>query len=506
MKRTSPAGMESRRKSFTPHYQTFPTPPPKSRGKPPVSPSSSSGRDGSATLQQDRYDNGHEPHQSSPLPKKQLAILAVIAIAEQTALNSIAPYLPEMASTFPGVDETKVGLCVGTIASAFALAQFATSFFWGGLSDRIGRKPVVMLGTLLTASCFCAFGFCRTLWQAIIVQALLGLVSGNQGVMNTFLREITDSSNQSRAVFYLPAIYGIGGVTGPALGGLLVMQQNPFNKGQKNPYPYVLPNLFSATLLVIDLILTAVFLEESLEDATDVPSLKQRVENLFSWLRQFTGGAGSPTYLGRHDGNSQHRTDGAADVNSDEESTEAGESETQSLFSMPEPSSDTGGPGLRSKDVLNRNIILLLSAYLIFQLSNTAFNSLFPTFSSVAPPTGRGLSPREIGLSLSFAGVVAIVFRVGILEKLKEKMGGKAAYRTGLFGFFLAMMLMPWIPYRDSPAPFGWGSSTVWLWIEIGFVLIVKTMAAVGGLDSALLLVRKHTLPQRHLKCSENNE
>jgi MFS family permease len=416
-------------------------------------------------------------------------MLAVIALAEQTALNSISPYLPEMASTFPEVDEIKVGLYVGTIASAFALAQFATNFFWGWLSDRIGRKPVVMLGTLLTASCFCAFGFCRTLWQAIIVQALMGLVNGNQGVISTCLGEITDRSNQSKAFLYLPVIYGIGGITGPAIGGLLVMQENPFNKGTKNPYPYLLPNLFSAAILTIDLVLTGFFLEESLEEAKDLPPLKKRVEYLFAWLWQFTGGARSPTYLRWHHQDSRHRVDRAADMHSDDENTEGAESETQSLVSMPELFPHTDGPGLTSKEVLNRNTILLLSTYLIFQLSNISFNSLYPVFSSAAPPTGRGLSPEEIGLSLSFAGIVTIVFQVGIFGKLKVKMGNKATYRTGLFGFFLAMMIMPWVGYRDSPAPFGWGSSVVWLWVEIGFVLLIKTIAAVGGLTSALLLV-----------------
>ncbi|WP_243930343.1 MFS transporter, partial [Bacteroides fragilis] len=135
------------------------------------------------------------------------------------ALNSISPYLPEMAASFPDVNRRQVGLYVGTIASTFALAQFVTNFFWGWLSDRIGRKPVVMLGTILTALCFVGFGLSRTLWQAILAQALMGLVNGNQGVISTCLGEITDRSNQSKAFLYLPVIYGLGGITGPAIGG-----------------------------------------------------------------------------------------------------------------------------------------------------------------------------------------------------------------------------------------------------------------------------------------------
>jgi MFS family permease len=127
-----------------------------------------------------------------------------------------------------------------------------------------------------------------------------------------------------------------------------------------------------------------------------------------------------------------------------------------------------------------------LGTYLVFQLSNISFNSLYPIFASAHEPTGRELSPEEIGLSLSFAGIVTIVFQVGIFGKLKEKMGNKRTYRAGLFLFFLSMMMMPWVGHRSST---GIGSGKVWLWIELGFVLLVKTVAAVGGLTSALLLV-----------------
>jgi MFS family permease len=488
MKRTGMPGGMDRRKSSTPHYQTFPTQPPKSRGRPPNSPTNSSGQDGSVNSHPNG-GNADNEHHSSPLPKKQLAILAVIALVEQTAFNSISPYLPEMTSTFPEVDVDKIGLYVGLIASSFALAQFATNFFWGWLSDRIGRKPVVMLGTVLTAASFFAFGFCKTLWQAVLAQAFMGLVNGNQGVISTCLGEITDRSNQSRAFVYLPVIYGIGGITGPAVGGLLVMKNNPFNKGEKNPYPYLLPNLFSAAVLLIDLILTGFFLEESLEEAKDLPPLKKRVGNLFAWLWQFAGGAIHPTYTqNHHHRNSRYRVDGAMDYNTDDETTDGEDDENQSLLSMPDifPHSDYH---LTSKEVLNRDTVLLLGTYLVFQLSNISFNSLYPIFASSPEPTGRERTPEEIGLSLSFAGIVTIVFQVGIFGKLKEKMGNKATYRAGLFLFFISMMMMPWVKHSNSPPPFNWGSGKVWLWVEIGFVLLVKTVAAVGGLTSALLLV-----------------
>lgn len=480
--RPVPAAGLDRRKSSTPHYQTFPTAPPTSRGPPPASPSGSSGREEYPSRRPYHANEGDDENHRSPLPTRQLAVLAVIALAEQTALNSIWPYLPKMVSTFPEVDAESVGVYVGTIASSFALAQFATNFFWGWLSDRIGRKPVVMLGTLLTAACFVAFGFCRTLWQAILVQAAMGLVNGNQGVVSTCLGEITDRSNQSKAFVYLPVIYGIGGITGPALGGLLV--------GRNKSYPFLLPNLVSAAILLVDLVVTGMFLEESLEQAKQLPPLQERIENLFSWVWQFLGSARRPTYLRSY--HPRHfRSDDIDDSGTDNES------ETQSLLSMPDLLPHNGNH-LARMEILNRNTILLLGTYLIFQLSNISFNSLYPIFANAPPPTGRALESSEIGLSLSFAGIITIVFQVAVFGKLKEIMGNKRTYRAGLLLIFLSMMMMPWIGYRDSPAPFGWGSGAVWMWIELGFVLLVKTVASVGGLTSALLLVSKFYLFVSH--------
>lgn len=437
----------------------------------------------------------HDEHHETPLPKKQLAILAVIALAEQTALNSISPYLPEMASTFPEVQEGQVGLYVGLIASAFALAQFATNFGWGLLSDRIGRKPIVLLGTFMTAICFVLFGMCRTMWQAVFVQVLMGSLNGNQGVISTCLGEITDRSNQSRAFTYLPVIYGLGGITGPLAGGLLVFKKIPFTN-KDNPYPYLPPNLFAAAVLTIDLVLTMFFLEESLDEARDMPPLGKRIGTLFTWIWQFTSSR-RPTYLRQHRRakNQEQQPYGAVSQNGDGTAEEDDISDDESIGSAPAlfASSGSNPNRLRMREVLNRDTILLLITFLIFQLANISFNSLYPIFAQAQPPTGRDLKPEEIGFSLAFAGIITIVFQVGIFGQLREKVGNKATYRTGLAGFVVAFLLIPFVGYKNGSHRGANNPSTtvgkVWLWVELGAVLIIKTVAAVGGLTSALLLI-----------------
>lgn len=474
-----------RRKSSTPHYQTFPTPPPKSRGQPPsVSPPTTYDRS-----HRSRHDSVSSNRIESPLPARQLAMLAVIALSEQTAFNSISPYLPQMTSSFPEVDAAQVGFYVGTIASAFALAQFATNFFWGWLSDRIGRKPVVLTGTLLTAACFVAFGFCKTLWQAIVVQLLMGLVNGNQGVVSTCLGEITDRSNQSRAFIYLPVVYGLGGITGPIVGGLLVSKGGRLS--EKNQYPYLRPNIVSAAVLIVDMILTMIFLEESLEEAKDLPPLGTRVGSLFSWAWQFASSS-RPSYLKGSERDHQdhrHRVSSIVYRNATDEGDDS-DSDTSSHASFPTflPQATTN---ISRSRIFNRDTLLLLSTYSIFQLSNISYNSLYPIFGQASPPTGRNLSPEEIGISLAFAGAATILFQIGIFGKLRDKMGNRITYRACLAGMVIAFMLTPWVGYKHRrPGDIGISTGKAWLYVELGTVLLVRSLASVGCLTSALLLVR----------------
>ncbi|KAJ5657601.1 Major facilitator superfamily domain general substrate transporter [Penicillium longicatenatum] len=468
--------IQGRRRSSTLHYQTFDTTPPKSRGPP------NSGPPESPADVSQHSEDAPSQHQSSrsPLPVRQMLVLAMIALAEQTALNSISPYLPDMASTFPEVEPSQVGVYVGTIASAFALAQFATNYFWGSLSDRIGRKPVILLGTILTALCFVAFGFCKTLGQAIAVQALMGVVNGNQGLVSTCLGEITDRSNQSKAFTWLPVLYGIGGITGPLVGGLLVFKQNPFT-GKENPYPFLAPNLVSAAILLVDFGLTAFFMEESLEDAGPLPQfgkkLRRKFRNLFTWLWQFTGLSQHPTYL-RVPTPTQDDTDTIESEDHDSDLDSASEISTR--IALHEP--------LTWREFFTRDTVLLLLTYLIFALCNVSFNSLFPIFTQAKPPAGRNLTPSEIGLSQGFAGFVTIAFQICVFNRLRGKMGNRWSYRAGLFGFGISFLLMPFVGYKSESAH-GLTRQSALMAVELCSVLLIKTVASVGGLTSALLLI-----------------
>ncbi|KAK6537044.1 hypothetical protein TWF281_001246 [Arthrobotrys megalospora] len=423
----------------------------------------------------------------TPIPTRKLLVLALIALAEQISLNSISPYLPEMVSQLPGVEPGDVGVSVGMIASAFAMAQFVTNFFWGHLSDRIGRKPVILCGTILTAGAFVLWGFTSTLWEAILVQGIMGAVNGNQGVVSTVLGEITDRSNQSAAFAYLPVVYGIGAILGPVLGGLLASsRESKYSLVRK--YPYCLPNLASAILLVLDFGICVFFLDESLAEARELPPLTERVRNLFSWLWQFTS-ALKPTYLknGRRRNGSRPRL-GQPPSNSPTQPLLGGNDGTEEE-SEDEYSDDSDFSGLFAsrkpvpwKQILTPSTIVLLATYSIFNLAIVGYNALYPIFVSSPPPIGRGIPVREIGLSLGFAGVVTIFFQVMFFAKLQDKAGNELSFKAALGLFALTFFAMPMVGYEST-------IGMPLLWTELASVLTLKVVSSITALTCAMILI-----------------
>jgi MFS family permease len=92
---------------------------------------------------------------------------------------SIFPYIYYMIEDFKITDDpTKISVYAGMVTSAFTLAEFATGVMWGKLSDKIGRKPVLLSGLIGTAISVLIFGFAPSLPVALFARAMGGLLNG----------------------------------------------------------------------------------------------------------------------------------------------------------------------------------------------------------------------------------------------------------------------------------------------------------------------------------------
>lgn len=90
---------------------------------------------------------------------------------------SIFPYIYYMVKDF-GIAENDISFYAGMVTSAFTFAEFSTGMLWGRLSDKIGRKPVLLTGLAGTALSVLVFGFAPNIWVALIARALGGLLNG----------------------------------------------------------------------------------------------------------------------------------------------------------------------------------------------------------------------------------------------------------------------------------------------------------------------------------------
>ncbi|KAL2269270.1 hypothetical protein VTJ83DRAFT_1454 [Remersonia thermophila] len=427
---------------------------------------------------------------TTPLPWMQLGLLALLSLAEQTALNSIGPYLPSMVASFEDIPDGQEGLYVGLLASAFALAQLTTNLLWGYFSDCYGRKPTMLLGTLFLMICFLFFGFCTTYPQLLIVHIAMGLLNGNAAIVPTCLGELTDRTNQSAAFTWLPVVYSLGSITGPALGGLLV------GVIARQDYPFIAPNILSAALLLASVVVLAIWYEETLR-LSDRAATRPRivwVEKAGAWLRtscaSFWQAKGKNLDLR---GQGVPHVNPSGDNNSDVSDLSGDETQRFMETAGGTDGDDKNAYGSKRVSVFhelrNRNTVAVLGTYLVFQVANISYNSLYPIFAAAPEPTGRGLGPGIIGVSLSIAGLATILFQLFVFQTLKACMGNLGTYRYSLFGMAISMAIMPWMGYTHGKPPLGFGTARIWLYVELGLTLTLKSICAVGGLSSVMLLI-----------------
>ncbi|KAL9602256.1 MAG: hypothetical protein Q9219_001980 [cf. Caloplaca sp. 3 TL-2023] len=199
-----------------------------------------------------------------------MAITALCRICEPIAFMSIFPYIYFMISSFHITSsEDQISIYAGLVTSAFAFAEFSTGVFWGRLSDKIGRKPVLMTGLIGTLLSMLVFGFATNLPLALLGRALGGALNGNIGVLQTTVAEIvTEKKHQPSAYAIMPFVWSFGSILGPLIGGALAEPcknyPQAFARGSLfDQYPFLLPNLVCALILIVGILVGILFLEET---------------------------------------------------------------------------------------------------------------------------------------------------------------------------------------------------------------------------------------------------
>ncbi len=149
-----------------------------------------------------------------------LAVILLAVILDVSGIGLIMPVLPELLRSVsaPGAD---ISLPYGLLLSLYAFMQFVFAPVLGALSDRYGRRPVLLLSLAGAAVDYLIMAFSPTLSVLVVGRVIAGITAASMAVATAYIADITEESQRAQRYGWLSACFGIGFVAGPALGGLL---------------------------------------------------------------------------------------------------------------------------------------------------------------------------------------------------------------------------------------------------------------------------------------------
>ena len=145
-----------------------------------------------------------------------LAILFVIVFIDLLGFGMVIPVMPLYAARL-GASEAWVGL----LSAGYSLMQFVFAPIWGRLSDRIGRRPVLLVSIAMTALAFAMYGAASTFAILLVSRLFAGAATANIAIARAFVADVTPPEGRAKGMGIIGAAFGLGFVLGPAIGGFL---------------------------------------------------------------------------------------------------------------------------------------------------------------------------------------------------------------------------------------------------------------------------------------------
>ncbi|WP_442781919.1 TCR/Tet family MFS transporter [Collimonas fungivorans] len=149
-----------------------------------------------------------------------MPFIMLTVLIDMISIGLIIPVLPVLVGKFTG-SQADQAFWYGAVAFAFGIANFFGSPILGALSDQYGRRPVLLLGFCGLALNFFATAFSTALWMLIVVRLVGGAMQSNAAVCNAYVADITPPEQRAKRFGMIGAMFGVGFIVGPVMGGLL---------------------------------------------------------------------------------------------------------------------------------------------------------------------------------------------------------------------------------------------------------------------------------------------
>ncbi|MFK7953294.1 MAG: TCR/Tet family MFS transporter [Ekhidna sp.] len=298
------------------------------------------------------------------MQKKQAAIIFIFitVLIDILGIGLIIPVLPQLFEEVGGLNASEAAFTGGLLTATYAVMQFFFAPILGGLSDKYGRRPLLLIALLGLGLDYTVIVFAPTIAWFFVARAIAGICGGSITVANAYIADISTPEDRAKNFGMIGAAFGLGFVIGPALGGVLG------DFGTKVPF------IAAACLSFINMAYGYFVIPES---------LKPEDRREFSWKR--------------------------------------------------------ANPFGTLKKVFDYKIIigLVVSLFFIYLAAN-ATQANWPYFTHEK----FEWSAAQIGLSLTFVGVMVAIVQGGVISPVVKKIGEVKAVYVGLFFNIVGLSLL----------------------------------------------------------------
>lgn len=214
---------------------------------------------------------------------KPLIIIFITVFIDLVGFGIVIPALPYYVE---GEAFRATPFQIGLLFASYSLMQFIFSPILGSLSDRVGRRPILFFSLLGSAVGYLLIGYAAALWMVFAGRIISGITGGNISTAQAYIADVTTRENRAKGMGLFGAMFGLGFIFGPAIGGIL------------SRYGIGVPFLFAAALSLLNAILLYFILPESVHLKKDFAAKRRnRLAELFDALKDSRFGTLTAVYF-----------------------------------------------------------------------------------------------------------------------------------------------------------------------------------------------------------------
>jgi DHA1 family tetracycline resistance protein-like MFS transporter len=310
----------------------------------------------------------------------------LVVLIDLIGFGIVLPLMPFYASEF-GASAIMIGL----LYSIYSVAQLIFSPIWGGWSDKIGRRPIMLLSTFGASVAYILFGLADTFTLLMLSRLLAGVMGGNISTAQAYIADVTDVKDRAQGMGLIGAAFGLGFVMGPALATGLIHPSIPTfasDIGMPNlsawlsEHAFALPAFFAAILSFASFLLVYFKLEETVVKGADVSiGAKDGVFTKAYWTNLVETSRGS-----------------------------------------------TSG----------KLLILLMISMFILSFGQSSLYSAFPLFCEAV----LGMTAGQVGIQFFWLGIIAATIQGGLIRPLTKVFREETLFLAGNFLMAIGLFLL----------------------------------------------------------------